>query len=121
MAWLQKTTAEQCGVKPYIQTQVIVHDGEIAGTLDFWINGRIADLKCTYDISPLHAIQVAAYGALSTGANSLGLIHVTERFKEAKWISVDVDQALKQWRIVREFWSLYKSQLMTSRKAAKPA
>ncbi len=106
VVWLQ----QQKNGTP-IETQVIVHDDEIAGTLDLRIDGCIADVKATYDAGGMvHRLQLGAYAALSKkDVDSVGIVQVTKRFKEAKWMPFDVEECIKQWRIVRAMWSLWKA------------
>ncbi len=107
VAWFQKAK----NGNP-VEAQVIVHDEEIAGTLDFRIVDRLTDLKCTYDAGGMtHRLQLGAYAQLclySLGSipEDVGILHVTERYKQAKWIPFDVDECIRDWKTVRAMWEL---------------
>ncbi len=93
--------------------QVILHDEAIAGTCDFLAADAIADLKCTYDVSFRHCLQLGAYADLSSHSlhrlpGRLEIIHVTERFKEPQIIQYDVAECVNNWRTVKAMWALHR-------------
>lgn len=91
------------------EAQVIVHDDEIAGTLDLYLDGVVHDVKCTYNVMPSHHIQVAGYWQLGdSGIMRAGygrVIHLTKRHNVARIMDVS-PQSFEDWRTVRNFWSL---------------
>lgn len=89
--------------------QGIVQDGVIAGKFDLWCDGVRYDLKCTFSISELAAIQLAAYESLdSRKSEALKVIHVTERFKTPKIVDIPIEPALEDWKIIRSAWELQR-------------
>lgn len=85
-------------------SQVVVYDDELAGTVDLMIDGTIWDLKCTYDVMPTHLLQVEGYADIS-GKPAGGIIHVTKRYKEPRLVEA-TKQTQDDWRTVRAFWRL---------------
>lgn len=93
-----------------VETQVIVGDAEIAGTLDLLIGGFVWDLKCTSGIEPTYLIQVAAYSELG-GFGIGGIIQINKGLKAPKFISpttVQQKSDLDDWLAIRKVWSAAK-------------
>lgn len=101
-------------IEPNIQSQVIVHDGTVAGTLDFLVGRHsIVDLKATYDLELSYKVQVGAYADLyedmtGDGIDALGILQVTERLAQARFVGLDVDECKDAWRKVRAVWDLMR-------------
>ncbi|HSE36214.1 MAG TPA: hypothetical protein VLG74_02860 [Blastocatellia bacterium] len=91
------------------EVQGIVHDKSVAGKFDLRCDGIRYDLKCTYVVSPLAPIQLAAYESLDTQkSEELRIIHATERFKEVKIKYVPMADAMADWHTLRSAWELKK-------------
>jgi hypothetical protein len=87
-----------------IEAQVVVHDSEVAGTIDLRADGFKFDVKCTYDLLYTHHIQIGGYSQLDenpTGA----IIHITKRLKAPRIIETPT-QAYEDWMTTRDFWKL---------------
>ena len=96
-----------------LRSQVMVTDGSIAGFADFVSDKTLTviDLKTTYDIEPYYAIQVGAYLDLyeEQSGNEVvraGILHVTARFAQPKWIPLNVDEIRRDWQILRRTWEM---------------
>lgn len=100
------------------RAQVILADGEIAGTCDILTRNRILDVKCTYNIEATYPLQLGAYADLysetyldiweSEGPPALGILHVTERFAEPKLIEFSSEEVEEDWRTLRDTWRMVK-------------
>lgn len=93
------------------KSQVILHDDTIAGMCDLVGDGFLYDLKTTYGLEPVYAIQVGAYMDLyqrMTGKDlrDIGIIHLTKRFQRPKLIPLDPQQCLADWRTLRAMWEM---------------
>lgn len=104
--WRQKWTGQ-------VQSQVILSDNEIAGTCDFIPGDCILDLKTTYEIEPTYPIQLGAYAQLYESTfgrppQAVGIVHLTKRFKEPRFIQCDLDEVRNDWKTVRSMWALCK-------------
>jgi hypothetical protein len=98
------------------QAQVILADGRVAGTPDIIWDGRISDLKTTYDIESTYPIQLGAYADLfeetyGIEPASLAIIHVNKRFREPKCIPLDVKECRNDWRILRDAWFMVQRRM----------
>lgn len=103
------------------KTQVMMDDGEIAGTCDLLIGEAIFDLKCTYEVQPEHSVQLGGYGQLFECNNEylrppkrLAVIHVTARNKEPKLIDYEPSTAISEFRVLRDAY-----RLITRKSASK--
>ena len=99
--------------------QVLLSDGQIAGTADLILDdGRIFDLKTVWAIDPTYHLQVAGYvdladmtwptsfhgnSAFTVDYSHAGIIHVTKRFPKPKVIPVK-RSAFDDWLAVRRVW-----------------
>lgn len=103
-AWLDKHT---CITR---EAQVVVGDDKFGGVLDLFLDGVILDLKCVHDLRPTHPVQVGGYVTLHRAMGyfprGAGILHVTERFKEAKLIPLDVSQITWDFEALRQAWSV---------------
>jgi len=96
------------------EVQKIVHDDTVAGRFDLRCDGIRYDLKCTYNVSPLAAIQLAAYESLDDQmSEELMIIHVTARLEKPKIIPVEFFEAMADWLTIRSAWEL-KRKLETA-------
>lgn len=90
-----------------VESQVIVSDGEVGGILDLRVDGMILDLKCTYDVSPTHGIQVGGYVTLEKrDVRGAGILHVTERFAAPRLIPLDVDTITADFAACRKMYEV---------------
>lgn len=95
------------------RTQVIVHDEEIAGTMDFVLEHFIQDLKCTYDVDKAYRLQLGAYADLyqkTFGVEpvGVGVIHVTARYAQPRWNPFNLHECREDWQTVKAMWRLSK-------------
>ncbi len=89
---------------PSVRTQVIVHDNDVAGTVDLLFPDRVVDLKCVSAIDPTYALQLGAYTDLAgLGANP-GMIHANS--KGIKLIEFNVLQCVEDWRTCKAMWQM---------------
>jgi hypothetical protein len=98
------------------QSQVLLADDSIAGTADVVCCGCIIDLKTTYDIEPFYALQVGAYADLFEAtygceAEVIGIVHATKRFRQPNYIDLDIDECVKDWRILRDAWFMVQRRM----------
>lgn len=98
---------------PSPQSQVILADDEIAGTADIVGDGIIADLKTVYSLQPTYGLQLGGYCHLYEAQHgklphTCGIIHVTKRFSEPKWVPFDVSIVVSEFRTLLAFWRLVK-------------
>ncbi len=99
----------QNGTRP--QAQVILHDNEIAGTCDLIPEQSVVDLKTVYDVDVSYALQVGAYAELyekmyGLAPEGIGIVHLTKRFPQPKWIPLDLEECVRDWKILRAAWSM---------------
>ncbi len=96
------------------QTQVILADDNIAGMCDILADEEsIYDIKATHDIEPMYQLQLGAYADLhfatfGKAVKSIGIIHVTKRYREARLIKVDLGEALKDWLLIKDTYLMAK-------------
>lgn len=90
-----------------IEVQVLLGCEDHGGVLDFRFDGVPLDLKCTYNVEHSARMQVAAYGRLDWDANADtpddvpngNILHVTERYKEARLVPL-VREDFHDWEII---------------------
>lgn len=101
--WWDKEYGEVHG-----QSQVILHDDDVAGMCDVLSpDERILDVKATYDIEAMYQLQLGAYAQLHFSrfqkpAKSIGILHVTKRFPEPKLVKIDMANAMQDWLLLRD-------------------
>lgn len=92
------------------EAQVLVGDDQIGGVLDLSLDGTVIDLKCSYNLEPTHPVQVGGYVTLRAAMGQVtpeaGILHVTERFKEAKYIPLKVSEITADFESLRQAWSV---------------
>lgn len=107
----------------WLQSQMIVYDDELAGTIDLVVRTQagiaIYDLKNTSSLESTHSLKLGAYAELYPlrPVVAIGDIQVTQARGKPVKIQVheyELSTALSEWRIVREFWNLSQRK---SRKA----
>lgn len=87
-----------------VEVQVLLGGDDYGGVLDFRFDGIPLDLKCTYNVEVSARIQVAAYAVLSNQIDG-EILHVTERFAEARLVTLNGDDlhdfeiSLAHWRM----------------------
>ncbi len=111
----------------YVATQKIVHDDELAGTIDLVLNcgEYILDLKNTSSIETTHSLKLGAYADLHQRMHGrkvrvIGDIHVTKKRDEpvkVKFREYELSIALNEWQKVREFWSLVRRKTKAAQNA----
>jgi hypothetical protein len=89
-----------------VESQVVVADEEVGGVLDLRADGMILDLKCTYDVSPTHKIQVGGYVALDKTVKKAAVLHCTERFAAPRLLYLDVAEIVSDFTTCRKMWQL---------------
>jgi hypothetical protein len=94
-----------------VESQKILHDEEIAGTCDVTFDGFIFDVKCTHNLEATYPLQVAGYADLHekmTGleCQGIGILHLSERFPEARWVPLNLEDCRRDWRTLRSMWSM---------------
>lgn len=95
------------------QVQQILANDEFAGTLDIKGDGIVADLKTVYALQPTYSLQLGLYCILYEAEygklpERCGIIHVTKRFTEPKWVPFEVSTAVSEARVLLDFWRLVK-------------
>lgn len=103
--WLDKQGFKE------IEAQVLLADENVGGIVDFRLDGMLVDLKCTYDVSATHVLQVGGYAALDAsmtghGPRAAAILHVTERYPEAKLVTLNMREIIEDFSILRECWSM---------------
>ncbi len=88
---------------PTPKTQQIVHDHEIAGTVDLLWSDRIIDLKCVSALDPTYKLQLGAYAEIA-GVQSIGVIHANA--KGVKLVEFDFFKCALDWNTLRDMWSM---------------
>lgn len=102
------------------QAQTVLADDEIVGIADVVAirskTGRvlIADLKNVSALDPTYQLALGGYADLHEKQygilpGELGLIHVTQpkgKPVSIKFVEVDLQQAVSDWRITRDMWRL---------------
>ena len=89
-----------------VQSQVILHDAQVAGTCDVIADDVIYDIKTVYELQPSYYLQDGAYGSLyPRPVAGLRLIHVTARYDEPIIVPVPL-QAMDHWRLLRDTWHM---------------
>ncbi len=91
--------------------QVLLAGPTEAGTCDIRGESIIADLKCTYDIEPMYPVQLGGYADLNEAQygrlpTTLGIIHLTKRFKQPQWIPLDVEECVRDYRLCRDVYRM---------------
>ncbi len=106
VSWWQPTIAA---------SQVILHDGEFAGTCDLLIPGdrSIWDIKCVWELDISYELQLGLYGLLYESLYkepplALGLIHLTKRYNEPRIVPLDVKQVMTNAATLVDMWRLVK-------------
>ncbi len=90
------------------RAQVILADDRTAGTCDIATSHDwIFDLKATSDIEPMYHLQLGAYADLHFATykkpvKGIGIIHVTKRYATARFIRIDLIDALRDWQLLRD-------------------
>ncbi len=77
-----------------VEVQVLLGGEDHGGILDFRFDGMPTDLKATYDVSASHRLQVAGYHQIdpyATAKKGAAVLHVTERYTEARLIPLEFD------------------------------
>ncbi len=94
-----------------VQCQVRLFGQDEAGTCDLIIEGtEIVELKSTWEISKTVPAQLGGYGWLhDTEPMTFGVLHCHKRLKKAKFMPVDSEIALHDWRTVRDFYRLTRA------------
>lgn len=87
-----------------VEVQVLLGDTDHGGVLDFRFDGVPCDLKCTYNVEESAKMQVAGYIDLC-GYNGGYILHVTERFTEAKLVNV-LQPEIDDWRLMLAHWRM---------------
>lgn len=95
------------------RSQVIVHDDEVAGTLDLWCDGWIYDLKTVSRIQPTYSVQLGIYAHLWAQSvkeplKGLGIIHINKSMAQPRIVEVPMDEALQDAMTVRAAWSMLR-------------
>lgn len=93
------------------RAQVILADDELAGTADIVPPQAVYDLKTTYNLEPTYRVQVGGYCHLYQAQygelpRECGIVHLTERFPEPKFVPLDVLTVVSEFRVVRDMWRL---------------
>ncbi len=94
------------------EAQVLLAGEDVAGTCDVLADGEVIyDIKATHDIEAMYQLQLGAYADLhfatfSKPVKSLGIIHVTKRYREPKLIKVDLGEALRDWMLLRDTYRM---------------
>lgn len=93
------------------RAQVILTDDEIAGMVDILPEKAVLDLKTTYDLEPTYRLQVGGYCHLYEAEcgelpETCGIIHLTKRFAQPKFIAFDPVSVVSEFRVVLDMWRL---------------
>jgi hypothetical protein len=96
--WYDKQTFRK------VEVQVLLGAQDHGGVLDFRFDGLPVDLKATFQIEQTARMQVAGYADLC-GESDGYVLHVTERFKEARLHLVGAED-IHDWRILRDCWRM---------------
>jgi hypothetical protein len=99
-----------------LKTQERLTDGNIAGITDFTGAAIVFDLKGTYDIEPYYPVQVGGYIQLYEAqyqrkVEAAGILHVTARLTKPRWIPLDPEECLTDWKILRRTWEMAQRRL----------
>lgn len=87
-----------------VEAQLLVGDAEVGGIADLVLDGYIWDVKCTYDVTLAHRLQVAGYAEVS-GFQAGGVLHATKRFVEPRAIRT-TDEDMESWHVLRGYWKM---------------
>lgn len=87
-----------------IECQAVVGDDDTCGVIDFRCDEQIIDLKCTYDISETHFLQVGGYCVLAP-PDAAALLHVTERYKAVRFSAV-LQPDMDDFRALRDAYRM---------------
>ncbi len=99
-----------------VRAQVILADDEVAGTCDLMPDQSIYDLKTTYDIEAYYPLQLGAYGELYKSMygvfpDALGIIHLTKRFNGPRFINLDIEECVRDWKLMRAVWTMAQRRI----------
>ena len=97
-----------------VQPQVILSDGEYAGTCDLLFRqGAILDVKCTYNLEFTHELQLGGYADMylrqlgnDREACEVGILHLTKRFAKPRLVMLDEVQCMRDWLTIRAMHGL---------------
>ncbi len=88
------------------EAQLLLADDEVGGVCDFRFDGMLVDLKCTYDVSDTHELQVGGYAALDSAWTATAILHVTERYAEARLILLSSADICADFETLRQCWKM---------------
>jgi hypothetical protein len=93
------------------QVRMADPDRELAGTADIVPPNQIWDLKTVYNLESQFGIQLGGYAHLHEVKHGklpdvCGIVHLTERFKEPKFIAYEPQVVVSEFRTTLEFWQL---------------
>lgn len=91
-----------------VESQVLLADEEVAGRCDLRLDGMIVDLKCVWELRASYAVQIGGYCALDGNPfrDKAAILHVTERFPEAKLIPLKMPEIVEDWKMLRAAWAM---------------
>lgn len=96
-----------------VESQVLLADDEIGGLCDLRLDGMIVDLKCVYELRPSYAVQIGGYCELDgTSPDRAAILHVTERFAEARLIELKAYEIAADWHTLREAWTMIQRRAL---------
>jgi hypothetical protein len=117
MKWWSEWGTEMFAVQP----QLMLSDGEIAGTADVLMHKKdggpiVADLKNVSQLDPTYNLQLGAYADLyeaqfGVSPAGAGLIHVTQAKDKpvsVKYVEIDLPQARSDWKALRGLWNVVR-------------
>lgn len=107
------------GLKAEAQKIVYSLEDMIAGTLDFFVDGRIlVDLKCTYNLEASYILQLGAYASMSpVPVERAGIIHVSPKVYDAggAWVEYNMAACMHYWDQAKKWWLASRDMAKTAK------